>query len=293
MILRERSVFHTVILLVLLLTGCASSLSRINNSPQCTTTIEGFLHSGLRAWLGPRPCIIVRDFGKHDFWFGEILEVRDDGVVFDQNRISALSDPKPEFIRYKDTIAVIDEHGGVLHGKVPKDYSRTFALELELSCVSDVDVDPVKLKLEQNEPFGFCIEPGIYQVTNIRFDGENDYEDEAVAFPTLRIDIHDSVSNYIGDIYLNCKDVTGCELMLPVDVKGINRPDDDAGIMIANSIGGWFGGLIGGSAELYRDETVPPPYLRHQIAVKHDPQFVCRGQNRKVDSAFLQINYDG
>jgi len=188
-----------LLLLVALVPGCANNAKLLSKVPDCTSSLEGYLHSS-PVWAGNPSVLIIRRMRDPEVLDGVIMEKREDGILFDQDRISRFVDPEPKLYPYKNIIAAVDEKLRVIHGDLPKDYTRTWGMDLELE---DGASKPLHIKLKPNEYFGYCVPPGLYYVGSVRFSTSDGDRDRSVGPPRLKIRIQENRSNYIGDVYLH------------------------------------------------------------------------------------------
>lgn len=182
--------------------GCGAGLKGISNSPDCRTTIEGALYSQQK-WHGNGPMIVMQQMGDVKIWKGTIIERRDDGVVFDRDRVGVLVDPEPKFYKYDDITALIDESGTLVQGSLPESLAPNWGLEFTLKSLNDSRMAPLKMKMMPGETFGYCIPAGRYEVTGICFISGRGDRVVATSYPDIQFQMREGAANYIGDIYLD------------------------------------------------------------------------------------------
>lgn len=190
----------------LFISCAASRIPTLAQRPGCETSIEGYYHCA-DLWLKAKPALIIRQGMEMKIITGTIVSTDSDGVTFDPTGEGQLRDPKPEYFHYKKIEALIGDNGEVLHGTIPPVYSRAYALELHLVPLYKPEPEPINVTMEPNKQFGFCVPPGDYSIDAIMF--RNDYQkmvDEGIGFPKLTISVEEGRSNYIGDLYLDCRD---------------------------------------------------------------------------------------
>ncbi len=255
----------------LLLAGCATTkIPTLEEKQDCLTSVEGFFHSR-DVWAGRRPALILKSDQKKALG-GELISYDENGVTFDASRQGPFYDPEKKYYPYKDVKTLIGHKGEVLYGQLPKDATVSWGLQLSLVPRKNRDQKSLKLELKPNEPFGYCLQPGIYFVKEVYFIDKHKNMDKAVDFPDLFIHVEKNTSNYVGDIYLDPLEINQEEeIALPYKIH--SRPKDAFNA-------GFLGGLVGGA--LYAASISAKGIIgQHSIIVKEDKDFRHKGYNSK------------
>jgi hypothetical protein len=211
-----------------IMAGCTSKAVLLTNAPDCTSSVEGFLHSPA-VWMGNPSVLIRKRMNTLEVVDGVIVEQQYDGIVFDQDRVSPFFDPGPELYPYEDLVAAVDEHRKVIHGELPKEYTRIWALELHVRPVDQPKARTLRMSFKPNERFGYCVPPGVYEVKRILFVTRDGDKDEGVQFPELRLSVQENHSNYIGDLYLNAAG-SDTSRAISIPYKVLARPNQGAAL---------------------------------------------------------------
>ena len=233
---RNPYVFRVLCLLaVLSLVGCGGlKVCPLERQPECGTTVEGFYYCA-EPWDGPKPALIVRSGPEIRILKGTIVSRDERGITFDQSAEGMLRDPGPEHFPFKRVAALIGENGDVVYGRVPESCSKAYTLELHLRLADSPKAEVIKLSLKPNAQFAFCVPPGTYEVSDMRFINEQlKIVDGAVEPPRVRVVIEEGFSNYIGDWYMNCGPSPSDSIK--VAYKIIRRPSEIMSEMAAAAV---------------------------------------------------------
>jgi len=230
----------TTCLLSLMFLHCAATrkLPTLAKQPDCATSLEGY-YEQRQQWNGKKPALIIQKNAEYKILSGRVISQTEKGVNFDPDREGVLYDPKAEFFAFDRIEAFIDQNGRIVAGAIPNKLSKTISLELHLKAQSAPQAKPYKLTLKANEPFGYCIPSGIYEVSAIHFIDKNGNVDIGVGYPTLEIQIIKGHSNYIGHLLLGHSQMAARDSVL-IPFKIGARPYGAAAA-------GFLGGAIGGA----------------------------------------------
>lgn len=223
-----------------LFSGCAGpKATRLDKEPNCASSVEGFFHSK-EQWDKKVPALIVKGGGDPVILYGTIQELREDGIVFDPNRESPFYDPEAIFYPSSDIVAAIGQNRQVIFGRLPQRYGDTWVIELHLQHTDTPTSKPLRMILNPNERFGFCLPAGEYQVKEIFFSDHKKNVDRGVEYPDLRLTATPNTSTYIGDIYLDYAPPSdSTAIVIPYKITA--RPDDSG---LALVLGGFIGVTI-------------------------------------------------
>jgi hypothetical protein len=227
---------------------------------------------------------------------GEIVSMDDNGVTFDPTGEGQLRDPKPEYFSFDKIMTLIDENGEAIHGTIPKEYSRAYALELHLTPADPSASKEIALLIEPNVRFGLCVPPGRYTVSGIHF--RNDFQkivDAGMEYPPMTVTVEENRSNYIGDLYLDCGDATDRELII-IPYKIEHRPSTVIEDFLMSAAFGAIGGAIDpdlgadigmDAASVVRGtrEDLPEGCVgAHVLLIVNDENFGTKGKSPKADN---------
>ncbi len=115
----------------LLLSSCASTkkAATLDKRPDCSCSLEGYFETKA-VWSDKAPALINK---INETFYGEIIEINDEGVLFDKTKSSPFYDPEPYLIPYNEIKSLIDENRNVIYGEIPKQSSTMLSMELYLS----------------------------------------------------------------------------------------------------------------------------------------------------------------
>jgi len=206
-------------------------LRSYNASDPCSTTIEGKLTSGyeedklpkekikrsivekkfIENWSSEKPSLVILRVGKQPLKLsGEVLSVKEDGVLFDESKTSIAHDPDPKFYPEEDIYLFINEKGEkVIEPKIEQDWIDFGNVQFVMENTQNVKSSSVKFQAEVGKSFSYCIPPGSYMVKKIKPSYKSDdFLKETQKYnskDTLNwhIDIKASHSNYFGDFYID------------------------------------------------------------------------------------------
>lgn len=172
-------------------------LAKIDSGSPCPAIIEGYFHYEGN-WFGEKPLLTTRGVGRNkEFRTGKIIEITDEGVVFDQDRVSPVYNPEPRLFLNREIHSLVDNNGEIIIGEFPNRQIRTEYLDLVIRRdVPDADLEIVRLR--PNELFGYCITPDTYTLVNINWKRVNGDIDGTAFSPVGRFEVRDNEVNYLG-----------------------------------------------------------------------------------------------
>lgn len=287
---RSRTGFMAALFFLLIMStiiGCATSkIPSLKHRPDCETSVEGYYYC-VDPWQRSKPALIIRHGTGMKILTGEIMSQDAKGVTFKPKGEGYIAEPDPEYFKFKNIEALIDENGEVAYGIIPDQFSRAYALELHLTPRDDPESKPIKLVLEPNKQFGFCVPPGNYIVSEIQF--RNDYQkmvDEGVDIPRLEVRVEENHSNYIGDIYMDCGDLRREDpIAIPYKIK--HRPSEAMNDFIAGAAAGAIGaGLAAASGS---SPALPKGVIGiHTIYIEENDEFAMKGKSTKINNIIIK-----
>ncbi len=269
------------ITLAFVLASCSSVKDAVSlkDNPSCRTVLEGFLHSH-SGFNGKVPVLIVNYLPQKKLVLhGEIVSRSDSGIVFDPQREGPLHDPPPKFYRYSDIQCAIDSNASIIYGTLPDKYTIVWSMEVEVKKADSLEGQATRLILDANQPFAYCLDPGHYKITGIKFNSDTHYEDKAAEYPDMRFDVRPNVSNYLGDLFLDYATKPSPDLCV-IYADPTYRPG--YGIMMANF------GLIGGLLE----SLSHPGKQTHVLTVSLDTTFKSQSTLRSGESLLRFTSLD-
>jgi hypothetical protein len=256
---------QTTLSIILILTGlfmgCSSAreATRTRDDPTCRTVVEGYLHSRV-LFNGKVPALVLHSTPQtKKILTGEIVSVNDSGITFDPAREGPLHDPDAKLYPYSGIQCAIDSTGDIVYGELPERFTNVWNMEVELIREDGPSDKPIKLVLNPNERFSYCINPGSYAVRQIVFNSNRRYVDQGVSLPPMSVVVRENASNYIGDLYLNFASELDSSVCL-IKAEAKYRPG--YGVMMNF-------GLIGGIAEALGREGLQGHTLQVRVDSSH------------------------
>jgi|GEM_PF-1736674 len=194
----------------LYLTGCTSTqkLQEYKEGRStCSATLEGNLFESDK-WPGDAPLLVERTVGRNfEYRKGRILELTDEGVLFDENRRSMANNPEPKFYSFNEIHSLIDSTGTLIQGEFPDSRLRTDTYEFYLNKFGP-EGGRFKFNIAPDKPFHYCIDPGEYELRAViwkRQDGNSDITSPYYFLGHTMV-IENDRANYLGNIYVNISD---------------------------------------------------------------------------------------
>ncbi len=221
--------------------SCANKAPLLKENPNCKSTIEGYYHC-YGKWTGKAPVLFKKKGRKTIPIPGKILEQTDEGFLFDPDPSGPMFDGDPKFFPNEKIVAVLDSSYNTIFGELSERYKKTWELLLFVKNIDNKKSKEILLELKQNEHFGFCLEPGTYEIVRIQFRNLKGKIDEGLEIPTLSFHIEENSVNYIGDLYLNFLDKR--DNLIYLSYKNVYDP---GGAAFAGFMGGAIGGAIYGA----------------------------------------------
>ncbi len=246
-----KRLFIFLLFLLPLCMSCAGGKAiRFEKNPNCRTVIEGFFHDDFE-WKGKVPAIITENFNGTATVYGKILEMNEDGILFDAEKENFVSNPGPKKYKFKDLLCVVDANRKIIYGKIPEKYKMVWELDMALINENDPAGKTVRINLKQGEKFAYCMDPGSYAVRKITFKNKKGFTDVSTTIPNLRFKVVQNHVNYIGDLHFDLFPETAPNTCaLPYRV--VSRPTDGFSFYMF----GIAGGLAQAIARSLSDEEV-------------------------------------
>ncbi len=226
-------VFTTVFL------GCTNYALSVRDNLACTTIIKGFLHS-YSEYNSKAPFIIIKEPTQaYRIYYGSIVELKNDGVVFDPSAEGVGYDYEPRFYNFKrEVICLVDSIPQILYGTLPDEYNKVWNVNLTINSTTHPGDGDIVIPLEANKPFSFCCAGGTYYISKIEFDDGQGSVDISRTVPEMIFTVKENTENYLGDITSESADSTTNSIVIPCSIY--SRPSD--------ATAGAVGGAIMGAA---------------------------------------------
>lgn len=238
----------TILLLfitIIIFSGCSqyNKLKRTEKVDNCTSTLEGNVIETDK-WLGDTPLLVTRTVGRNfEYKKGKILEITDDGVLFDENRRSIAYNPEPRLYSNDEIHSLVDETGTIVQGVYPDSNLETRHFQFTIQKLAS-DKKPDMFRIYPDEPFSYCIEPGEYRFVSLiwqRNDGNSDISSPWFMQSNTMI-INVNRTNYLGDIYVNNSQKKEFALMYEYPLEELERPNKNFYVGFQH---GWIIGVAG------------------------------------------------
>lgn len=274
MVKKKLGIIMPVLLLAYFLSGCSSrELTKYADDNSCLTTLEGNYYKETGANCD-HPAVFLKMPRNPKLMEGNIVSVDSSGILFDPDKVGFYDEDETHY-SYDTLYGVIDAKGKLIYGNIPDYYavSQRLVVELEKSETKKIS----ELVLQPNEPFSYCIEPGQYKITGLKFIDKKDVQDIGTDFPVVSFSIEAGKANYMGNIYADYKtrDETNV-LVIPC-----SKYDGDA------QAGAGMFGLIGSLAYAVANE-IENADLHHVIHIELDKKFLPEA-NKSIVEINLEI----
>ncbi len=251
------------------LTGCVSfELTKYEDEKNCQTTIEGnyFRKSQMASNLS---IIYVKTDDEYSNQVrGRLISYDSTGIIFDPMDYKLYSEDEA-FYPIDTLTGVIDSTSQLLYGSIPSYFSKKhnafiFNYKLHLGITNRTTYEYDELHLLPNEPFAYCIKPGEYEITDIKFVKDENYIDIGADFPKIYLQIDSGKANYLGDLYADFTED------LNKDVMKIYCSNYNSDAAFAT---GFMFGIIG-AAVYTASMSIPDEDLFHIIRFENKKAFV-------------------
>lgn len=215
-----------LILSLCYLTSCSTTeLTKYSSSNPCFTTLEGKFKSSIPKWRGETPNLLIKGQGSSvEKISGKVIEVKEDGVLFDQKRQSPTYDPEPKFYPKDEIYSFIDSNGELIFGENPRKKHDIEKVKFIFNTSSNDDTKPVSFKAKKDQVFSYCITPGTYTLDRIFVDRGKLYVDKSAKNIELQVDVKSSATNYLGTLYIDYTDSLQIQPSFHIPLKMHNRP---------------------------------------------------------------------
>jgi hypothetical protein len=257
--------------------------------------VEGFYHCFFR-YRGTYPALLTEQAWKVKPVTGRIIELREDGVLFEEEQTALVQKTVQKFYTKKQIVALVDSAGRVILGELPEEYSTAMKLIFQFKRADSLAGPPARpavkstprspspkppsfaAELLPNKKFGFCLPPGTYEVSRILLVDSELGTSEAVDPPQFSFVVEENHATYIGDIYANFE---GLNLgrCYSVEFSREGHYADPARDMA-------YSGLLGA---LVRGGTEAPESGEHNLEIVDDSTFVAASK-LEVNRSLLSVH---
>jgi len=218
-------------LALVLLAGCSTveNLREYETGTNtCHSTIEGELVESDK-WIGDAPLLVERTVGRNfEYRKGTILELTDEGVLYDEDRRSMANNPDPEFYKFDDIYSLIDSTKTLISGTYPDSRLRTDYFEFYLQKIG-AEEKLKKFRLKPGQSFQYCIDPGEYSLSSVVWMRQDGNSDISSPFYTTghTFTINEGMANYLGGIYVNHSEQQELANHYTFYMEELERPNRD------------------------------------------------------------------
>jgi hypothetical protein len=192
---------------------------KTEDAQNCKAVIEGFLNSKV-TFIRKGPALIFNQSRDESIIYGQIVSKNDSGIFFLQDPFYT---PDPTFFSYKNIQCAIDSNRTIIYGKLPKRFQFYWGMEWSIVSIDDSSQEPIKMVLNANKPFSYCLKPGTYCVSDIEFEGNySEFVDKADSLPRIIFNVETNKVNNLGTINLdftNIFDSSVCVIPSIIDVR--------------------------------------------------------------------------
>jgi hypothetical protein len=277
MLIKIKLIIISIAVSSLIFTGCSTKeLIKYSDDNSCITTIEGNYFKELKPGYD-YPVIFLKMEKYPKRIKGELIIVKEDGIIFDPDNIG-FYDEDETFFSFDTLYGVVNSAGKLIYGAVPEFYDAPpIRHKLIMELTKKETEDKTKLVLQPNEPFAYCINPGEYIVSVINFAiEENKLQDTGYDLPIINLTVEEGKANYLGNIYVDYKTKDDKNALV------IPCKNEDAG---ASFTAGFLGGVIGSVAYAIAND-ISSSGLHHVIHIERDKNFLPEADKQIVEVDF-------
>lgn len=265
-------------ILITFLTSCSTTeLTKYDSQNPCFTTIEGIFKSSIPKWNGETPILVMNRVGSDpERLSGKVVEIRENGVLFDEDRRSAIHNPEPAFYAKDEIHSFVDENGKLVFGE-NLHYDHTVKqLKLIFNSKLKDSIDPYSFKAKQDEIFSYCITPGSYEIDKILVQRGKGYQDISKKNIGLEFTVENSKSNYLGTLYLDYQDSLISATSFNIPLKMHSRPEGTSYAVMF--------GLVGATTYMLSNKGIIDTL---NVKILHDDNFTPHSVN-EIRNSYLK-----
>jgi hypothetical protein len=137
-------------------------------------------------------------------------------------------------------------------------------MEWSIVSIDDSSKEPIKIVLDANNPFSYCIKPGTYRVIDIEYEGNySEFVDKADSLPNILFNVEANKVNNLVTINLDFTIIFDSSVcVIPFDVD--ERPMQENASMRKH------GGLLGKMLSAF---GVKIPSEVHMFTINHNSNY--------------------
>ena len=265
---------------MILLMGCAPDFRFASDDVSgCTTTISGKMHFPFSTSQFKEGLLVKRG-GEYSFVQGKIVEKTEKGYIFDPQTTRKYGpDAEKRLYKFDEIICAIDTNSQIVYGDMPDKIMDMFRMELYVTPAKGDSTKGLRVKLNTNKKFQYCIEPGTYRIIQIIFYKTNtlNFVDCSEFLPEMTFETKPGVNNYLGDFLLDAPLKESDSYS--ITCWNIRRPGDDFVFALASAYtnGVNTGRYVSPSAAFKSErvkhtlsirDSLPPGDLRTKTVIK-------------------------
>ncbi len=231
------------------------------NRPDCLSVVEASFTADTTFTV--KPPLLMLKYAEYSNdtrrLFGSIISINDTGVVFQRSKT-------PKFYPYERIECLIDSNNQVAYGEWKEDPEVVWDVEFICQRIDTPNAKPFAFVLEANKVSSYCIDPGEYKISKIRFSYSDQYLDEDFSLHSGRFTVAPNAITYIGTIHSEFKRHLGSGV-IPIPTIVVNRPS----IAIPGGvIFGIAGGVVGALSEQDNIKRERDSACQHGLRVTMD-----------------------
>lgn len=224
-----RIIFSLVLLVTLTLISCTPYAVSTKDNPSCKTVVQGIFHAPISVKnFDPdeRPLMISKKNGVQRIEAGRVISQDSNGIVFRRKKVGVAGGGTDRLYKYSEIMCLLDSSNQVVYGSIAACKLPQWSMEVRLSPLSiGAGTDEVVVVMKADEEYSYCVEPGKYAITEIKFmlNGDIDVNSSKT---NLMVDIQKGRVNYLGDVILDSDEKTTDTWIIPCRID--ERKSDGA-----------------------------------------------------------------
>jgi hypothetical protein len=192
------------IITLFFLGGCSSikEAQTVSDNPNCRSIVEIFYSADTTYTTRPPLLLLKRDedFSGSRFLYGGIGSISDSGIVLIRSK-------KSKYFPYEKIQCLIDSNNQIAFGKWKRDPEVIWEISLRCRKTNIPNAEPFIIILIPNQVSSYCIESGEYEILNINFiyNGDYQYLDVSDSLNNYRFKVNNDAITYIGSLHSEYK----------------------------------------------------------------------------------------
>jgi hypothetical protein len=264
-----RSQANLILLFTLIISSCTNFAVSKRDNPDCNTFISGKMIYPINFNL-KNDLMFLR---KGEHWRilkGEIVEKTEKGYIFYPYDSYAAGKKRgyPNFevskreYTFEEIHGLVNKNKELLYGDLPAVGMNFFNADLYLIYLNKPWKSPLKMNLEPNQYFEYCLSPGRYQISKIDFllNNSHMFIDSSVTLPYIEFEVKEGKNNYIGDFLFDTDIV---ENRIEIPCRGQIRPEQVKNQILVSIAFGLIGQLVYLSLK-------DNPEIKHTLTIQDD-----------------------